>query len=92
MDPVPENAVPMDLVTIEEIRQVKHRYLRCVDLKLWDVVRVAPFVDGKSTGKYDTFASMKGDQFRPVGLAVGKDGALFVSSDDDRKIWRIVKR
>ena len=21
---------------IEEIRQVKHRYLRCVDLKLWD--------------------------------------------------------
>ena len=26
----------MDLVTIEEIRQVKHRYLRCVDLKLWD--------------------------------------------------------
>ena len=26
----------MDLVTIEEIRQVKHRFLRCVDLKLWD--------------------------------------------------------
>jgi len=26
----------MDLVAIEEIRQVKHRYLRCVDLKLWD--------------------------------------------------------
>jgi len=25
----------MDLVAIEEIRQVKHRYLRCVDLKLW---------------------------------------------------------
>ena len=30
------NAVPMDLATIEEIRQVKYRYLRCVDLKLWD--------------------------------------------------------
>jgi ketosteroid isomerase-like protein len=28
--------VPMDLVAIEEIRQVKHCYLRCVDLKLWD--------------------------------------------------------
>ena len=26
----------MDLATIEEIRQVKYRYLRCVDLKLWD--------------------------------------------------------
>jgi hypothetical protein len=26
----------MDLAAIEEIRQVKHRYLRCVDLKLWD--------------------------------------------------------
>jgi SnoaL-like domain len=26
----------MDLVAIEEIRQVKHCYLRCVDLKLWD--------------------------------------------------------
>src|SRR2546430_2436709 len=31
MDPV-----PIDLATIEEIRQVKYRYLRCVDLKLWD--------------------------------------------------------
>ena len=52
----------------------------------------APFVDGKPTGKYETFASMKEGRFRPVGLAVGKDGALFVSSDEDRKIWRIVKR
>jgi hypothetical protein len=26
----------MDLVALEEIRLVKHRYLRCVDLKLWD--------------------------------------------------------
>ena len=26
----------MDLATIEEIRQVKYRYLRCVDLKRWD--------------------------------------------------------
>jgi hypothetical protein len=31
MDPV-----PVDIATIEEIRQVKYRYLRCVDLKLWD--------------------------------------------------------
>jgi hypothetical protein len=26
----------MDLVTLEEIRQLKYRYLRCVDRKLWD--------------------------------------------------------
>ena len=26
----------MDLAALEEIRQVKYRYLRCVDLKLWD--------------------------------------------------------
>jgi SnoaL-like domain len=28
--------VDMDLVTLEEIRQVKYRYLRCVDQKRWD--------------------------------------------------------
>ena len=43
----------------------------------------APFADGKPTGKYETFASMKSGQFRAVGLAVGKDGALFVSADDN---------
>jgi hypothetical protein len=28
----------MDLVTLEEIRQLKYRYLRCVDQKLWDEI------------------------------------------------------
>ncbi len=28
----------MDLVALEEIRQLKYRYLRCVDLKLWDEI------------------------------------------------------
>ena len=32
MDPVEE------LRAIEEIRRVKYRYLRCVDLKLWDEI------------------------------------------------------
>lgn len=27
---------PKDLIALEEIRRLKHRYLRCVDLKLWD--------------------------------------------------------
>ena len=35
---------------------------------------------------------IKGERFRPVGLAVGKDGALFVSDDENGTIWRIVKR
>ena len=52
----------------------------------------APFKDGKPTGSYETFATMKNERFRPVGLAVGKDGALYVSADDNRAIWRIVKR
>ncbi len=52
----------------------------------------APFADGKPAGTYQTFATGKVGRFRPVGLAVGKDGALFVSDDDNDTIWRIVKR
>jgi glucose/arabinose dehydrogenase len=52
----------------------------------------APFADGKPAGAYQTFATRKGDRFRPVGLAVGKDGALFVSDDDADTIWRVVRR
>jgi hypothetical protein len=28
----------MDLVELEKIRRLKYRYLRCVDLKLWDEI------------------------------------------------------
>jgi hypothetical protein len=28
----------MDLAALEEIRRLKYRYLRCVDLKLWDQI------------------------------------------------------
>ena len=28
----------MDLAALEEIRRVKYRYLRCVDLKLWEEI------------------------------------------------------
>ena len=52
----------------------------------------APFADGKPVGTYQTFATLTGERFRPVGLAVGKDGALFVSDDGSGRIWRIVKR
>ena len=52
----------------------------------------APFADGKPTGKYETFASLKNGKLRAVGLAEGKDGALYVSADDNKTIWRIVRR
>ncbi|MEO6057108.1 MAG: PQQ-dependent sugar dehydrogenase [Gemmatimonadales bacterium] len=51
-----------------------------------------PFADGKPTGTYQTFATHERGNFRPVGLAVGKDGALYVAADDDRTIWRIRRR
>ena len=50
-----------------------------------------PFADGKPTGKYQTFASLKSGKLRAVGLAVGKDGALYVAGDDNKTIWRIVR-
>lgn len=28
----------MDLVALEEIKQLKYRYMRCIDLKLWDEI------------------------------------------------------
>jgi hypothetical protein len=44
----------MDLVTLEEIRQVKYRYLRCVDLKLWD--EMAEVLTPDATADYGTHA------------------------------------
>ncbi|MEU8800541.1 nuclear transport factor 2 family protein [Spirillospora sp. NPDC048819] len=42
----------MDLVTLEEIRQLKYRYLRCVDLKLWD--EFAGVFTEDAVAEYDT--------------------------------------
>ena len=42
----------MDLVAFEEIRQVKHSYLRCVDLKLWD--DLADTFTADATAEYGT--------------------------------------
>jgi len=44
----------MDLAALEEIRQLKYRYLRCVDLKRWDEIG-AVFTDNASAD-YGTHA------------------------------------
>ncbi len=44
----------MDLAALEEIRQVKYRYLRCVDLKLWE--EIAEVFTPDATADYGTLA------------------------------------
>jgi glucose/arabinose dehydrogenase len=52
------------------------------------------FENGKPTGTYEDFMTgfVLSDQDvwgRPVGLAVGQDGSLFVSEDGNGTIWRV---
>lgn len=59
-----------------------------------------PFKNGKPVGKYRDFADgFKGKQvlrspsaakFRPVGLAQGPDGSLYISDSQQGRIWRVV--
>jgi glucose/arabinose dehydrogenase len=59
----------------------------------YEVIRV-PLSNGKPTGEYEDFltgfVTADGKVWgRPVGVAVGKDGSLFVSDDASRSIWRV---
>ena len=57
-----------------------------------------PFSGGKPSGDYEIFADgfagprrqPAGAQHRPAGLAVGPDGALYISDDTGGRIWRVV--
>lgn len=60
----------------------------------YKVVRLMTDKDGKPTGAYQDFMtgfvlSDKQVWGRPVGVAVGHDGALYVSEDGSGTIWRV---
>lgn len=58
-----------------------------------------PFHDGKPTGGWQDFADGFADtgsfnvtgraSYRPMGLAVGPDGSLYIAESDQGRIWRI---
>ncbi len=56
-----------------------------------------PLADGKASGNFvvfaDGFAGAVKEPgqaaFRPSGLAVGPDGALYISDDKHGRIWRV---
>jgi glucose/arabinose dehydrogenase len=59
----------------------------------YKVIRL-PVVKGAPTGEYEDFmtgfVTPAGEVWgRPVGVAVARDGALFVSDDEGNVIWRI---
>jgi glucose/arabinose dehydrogenase len=59
----------------------------------YKVIRV-PMKNGKATGEYEDFmtgfVTSEGNVWgRPVGVAVAKDGALFVSDDGSGTVWRV---
>ncbi|MEJ0039506.1 MAG: PQQ-dependent sugar dehydrogenase [Gammaproteobacteria bacterium] len=57
-----------------------------------------PMADGKTTGNYVTFADgFAGAEkapgratYRPSGLAMGPDGAIYIADDVSGRIWRVV--
>ena len=59
----------------------------------YEVIRV-PLKNGKAVGEYEDFltgfVTSDGHVWgRPVGVAVGNDGSLFVSDDGSKTIWRV---
>jgi glucose/arabinose dehydrogenase len=58
-------------------------------------VILIPMKDGKATGAYEDFltgfVTPDGQVWgRPVGVAIGQDGALYVTDDGSRSVWRVV--
>jgi glucose/arabinose dehydrogenase len=60
----------------------------------YDVIRVPLHQKDQAAGEYEEFltgfVTAKGEVWgRPVGVAVGNDGALFVTDDGSQSIWRV---
>jgi glucose/arabinose dehydrogenase len=53
-----------------------------------------PFTGGKPSGEYSTFATATSGptDLRASGLAVAPDGSLYISADQNGKIWRVMKK
>lgn len=59
-----------------------------------------PFINGQPTGKWEVFAdgfagvdpivNANDAVYRPMGIAMGPDGSLYISETEKGKIWRIM--
>lgn len=59
-----------------------------------------PFKDGMPSGDYEIFAdgfagtnkTPGGAKFRPCGLAEGPDGSLYITDDQQGRVWKVIYR
>jgi glucose/arabinose dehydrogenase len=53
-----------------------------------------PFAEGTPSGDYSTFATEKGGptSLRASGVAVAPDGSLYISADQNGKIWKVTRK
>lgn len=56
-------------------------------------IAFVPFAGGKPTGEIETFAIGAADPtaLRMTGVAVGPDGSLYLASDAEQRIWRVLR-
>jgi len=64
------------------------------------IIAFVPFKDGKPSGPWEVFAdgfakvdpivSVSNAVYRPMGLAEGPDGSLYISDTEKGKIWRVL--
>lgn len=53
-----------------------------------------PLQDGRPNGNYSTFAIGQENEsaVRPAGVAVDREGAVFISADRNGMVWKVVKK
>jgi glucose/arabinose dehydrogenase len=57
-------------------------------------VAFVPFANGRPSGEFTTFAQGKEGptSLRASGVAVGSDGSVYISADQNGKIWKVTKK